>query len=328
MNIHKKLKPKMAILISLILTIVICITSFILMNTSLKINDNSKQLSASIETQWRDYTKSILQDLEKKILFSINGGELDPFNEKELNDYVIDNLPLSTDGVVVNNFAIVNIGYKVRDQSLDLQLNFLEGRLDEGNEQTILNSYNSILQDIHTKGIPEIMSRINEESEQLSKQFNYISSDVFKKMFMDATLFDENIVSTSNVKLDQIEEIYKEDCWTESIVIPNGILGFNEEPPYLNNQKNPMYKKVAIYVSVDKDRIMEDYLIYQNNTEKLVNLSICLLVLMTVFCIFIIAILFVNVIKMNGGVYDAAYSNESCNSNNTDSVHIDGSRTK
>lgn len=329
MKKFKRIKPRTAILISLVLTLLICISSFVLMNVSVKISENSEHLSQSMEEQWRSYTKSLLQDLEKKILTAVDNNEVDPYDEKALNEWVVSNLPfMNTDGMI-NNFAIVNLGYRIRDQALDLQLNFLEGKLDEGSKNAILSSYNSLLQNIHDKNIEYIVSRINEESVQLSKQFTYINSDVFKKMFMDAILLDDNIVGTSNVKLNQIEEIYKDDsCWTESIVIPNGILGFNEEPPYINNQKNPMYKKIAIYVSVDKNVIMENYMSYHNNTKQLVDLSIYLLILMSVFCIFVIAILFVSVIKANGGVCDADDNHKDSNSDDADRIYVDGTGTK
>lgn len=320
-------KTKRNIILIFLLTLFICISSMVLMCVFTKIDDNSEQLSNSIETQWRAYTRVILSEFESELLEEINSSELDPYNDDELNSWIVDNLPFLKKSGMIDNFAIMNIGYKLRDKSMNLELSFLNNS-DTLAKDRIEQSYKSILSDINGKDIKYVIQRITEEAQRINSEIQYISVKEIKDLYIEALLLNNEGVGSSNMSISELDDMHDSDkYWTESITIPNGILGFDSQPPYINNEANPIYRKVVVYVSVDKDTIMSEYDILANNTNELVNISIVILVFMTVLCIVIIAILFVNTINMNGGVYDADDAHENSCRNDDDSGHIDLNRT-
>ena len=315
-------KTRKSMMISFALTLLICISSLVLMSGFNTIQKNSEQLSKSIETQWRSYTQVILEGFEGEMLEAINTNNLNPYDDEELNTWVMRNLPFLKNKGFIDNFAIVNIGYTVRDTYLDLELSVLN--TDSDTENIIKDAYKSILKDVYDKDVPYILKRIDEESVRLHQVIPFISTATIRQLYIEALMLDDTLSSTTSVY--DINQLNSDACWTESISIPNGILGFNSEPPYINNEKNPIYRKVSIYVSINKDDIMSNYDTYNNSTRHLANFSMCLLLVIFIVSIIAIAILFINTINKNGGVYDANIDHKSSVGCDIDNVHVTNSR--
>ena len=102
----------------------------------------------------------------------------------------------------------------------------------------------------------------------------------------------------SNKKSNRSYKI--DDLWVETTTIPNGLLGLNGQPEFIQtNVPNINYNKIYIYISSKENDVLYSFNEYKKSCQDIVNISVVLLSIISIFSIIIITLIFKDLLRLN-----------------------------
>ena len=86
----------------------------------------------------------------------------------------------------------------------------------------------------------------------------------------------------------------------ETTTIPNGLLGLNGQPEFIQtNVPNINYNKLTIYISSKENDVLYSFNEYEKSCQDIVNISVVLLSIISIFSIIIITLIFKDLLRLN-----------------------------
>lgn len=252
-----------------------------------ELDDGQASIDTAVEEMLKEDIYDGLKQIQIGLTKAINNGSISLSSDKDISEWVMDHNSFKNSDKI-KEFSLVNIGYSISDLDEIKEVVNSSDKIPDELKELICNDFNKIdLNDTDT-----LIQIIGEKSIEYSKAYD-ISLNTIKDILFDA-IFENNktLFSTTNsIDVDEGDII-----WIESITIPSGSIGFNDEPSIENDQPNYSYKKLVVSVSVDSTTLMKSYNIQTASINSLVdiisNIVIFIMVATTVLC-FSVAMIFI-----------------------------------
>jgi hypothetical protein len=301
MNNRKKFK-KIKI-ITFIFTLLACIITVYLNILIDDVKGDLGNLQTSIESSWKDAAHNVLLDLRYQLESEVASNDVDINDDEKISSWILSH-SFFKDSEHVKSFSVINMGYSVVNNGVDLKMvirnsNDIDNDLKQDINYQIDESFN-----INDKSVESIEKQIDNIATKISKNNSDYPYESIKKL-LEQTLFEKEkvILSTSNDVYYDKDKMSYEICdgnkklWVESIMIPNGAIGFNNEPMLKNNKDNHSYKKVIVAVAMDADAIMMPYRSYIDHLNNLLVLANVLNIIIMVISISFLVISFIRILQ-------------------------------
>lgn len=316
----KKTQIYLRIIVCFVLTVFATLCAVSISSLEEKNAKSVELFQTSIENQWRTFAKSAINTFESELLEAVSKNEVDPLNRNSINKWVTENISMINNDELIADFAIVDIGYSIKDRkNIKLDLSIIDNQLDEKSKTYIENQFNSLLECINeSTKMNELIQKIDAISKNISSETKIIDYEGIKKILLSSFLTSGDIISGNYLDITSDSD----DKLTEIIYIPNGILGFNDEPAYIYNEENMLYKKLAVYVSINKSNLIkyfDSYLTYFNSIILIFKIMLSISFIITIAIM--IYIFYVALISTGGD--KNVGDNENTNVIHVDNVHID-----
>lgn len=296
-------KTKFILIILIILVTTCTLASTILVNITKNKEQLLTDIKSTVETQWRNDTKSQLNTIQNDLQLAIEKGELTP-SDDDLEDWLTRNQQLNSLGSTIK---ITCMQYRLSTRHQDKLINDINKKYSDPKLMAIiLSEYKKII-DSEIVSISELSKKIDEAAYRICIENNLKYSDVRTILYdsiidKETTLFSSGVYANVELLEDGLEykEINGENLWVESITIPDGLFGFYKQPQYIDEHENYNFKKIKITVIKNAD----DSLVslkdsYKSNYTHLTTILLITLACVIVICVIVIAIIFVNLLKQN-----------------------------
>lgn len=265
-----------------------------------------------IRTSWEEKTENYLELIRSDLQTAVNNGELNPYDNDELERWLDSNMNiLRMKRADEYNVSIVSMGYTKQDQTSLLKNELNNSTIVNNNYYDIFNSQlNTLISHISTKDNIQLVDEIDSIAIEINKTTNLPISEI--KKVLCKCVFVKNVVimnstESNNISISDdymIEEFIDKSIISKTLVIPEGVLGFNEQTPYNNNGDNYKFKKIAITISTKEDVVLSPYEEYLNNFKLNNNITLILLCVIIISLLGIIIFAFVDILKfieLSGG---------------------------
>ena len=256
-----------------------------------ELENGQANLTETIQSMLKDDIHNVLNGIRIELNDAISRGEVSITSDEEITDWVISHNSFKHNDKI-EGISLVNIGYSTTDY------NTIKGAINNSDlTDEIKYEINEEFKDIDTDtDVNLLIEKIETESIELSKKYN-VSLDNIKNTILESVFVNNKILfSTNNYVInneDEMSYVINDDengnlIWVESISIPEGSIGFNDEPQIINNQPNYEYKKLVITVSVNANKVMEPYQskskIVSNITSIISQIVIFIIIMTIVLC--------------------------------------------
>ena len=277
--------------ITLGFTLIIFVFLFSFKMFLIRSETNKYTLKSSIEREWQENIESDLKYIQNYLEDATNKNELDLNDSEAISENVLDHLSLQNKHYI-KSFDVINLGYMVNKSNSNLEV-LTNDKFNDEQKEYFNNKYKTKL-DLN-KSIKEIERQINEISDDMSNKFN-LEKNVVKQIIIDSIL-EENKVLLSTSKNNYLGEIIdeikstdaygfntfvKDDVWIETLSVPEGQLGFNNEPRYKNGSENLSYRKIVLIATIDSNIIMQPYNNHIRDMKKLENCTYILFIFVVI----------------------------------------------
>lgn len=279
--------------ISSIFTILVCVFSFSLDKLIVSTTDNVYNLQNVIEETHKREIKNGLISLRSNLQNAIYKNNLNPNNDDEITDWVLNHSNLLSNKYI-EKISLVNLGYSAETDKLDMSILLQDVDNLSQDVKNDMIKYSEHINDVdNTLSNGEIVKYIDRMCKEISCKYNMKNCGI-RDILLD-TLFvkDKVLFSTDDNTITYNNDKY----WTESIVIPDGSLGFNNEPVYKNNRENLEYRKIIITVIIDISEVMTPYDQHMKNLNRLCNAANFLLIVLSIGTILFLCINFISILK-------------------------------
>lgn len=298
----------------LIAMLLIMVSLFIMLPNYMKLSeDTMTSVKNEIKTSWEEKTENYLELIRTDLETSVNNNELNPYDNDELEKWLDSNMNiLRMKRADEYNVSIVSMGYTKQDQISLLKNELNDSTIINNNYYEIFNTQlNNLISHISTKDNIELVDEIDNIAIEINKTTNLPISDI--KKILCKCVFVKNVIimnssdSSNNVSISNdyiIEEFIDKSIISKTLVIPEGVLGFDEQTPYNNNGDNYKFKKIAITISTKEDVVLSPYEEYLNNFKLNNNITLILLCVIIISLLGIIIFAFVDILKfieLSGG---------------------------
>lgn len=254
----KKLRHLQVIIFISLLSIYSLCGYLLLCNKEL--SNRQVSLTETVQTMLKEDIHDILNVIKVDLNEAINNGEVSLSSDDEITDWVISHNSFNYNEKI-KGISLINIGYSTNN------FNNIEEVLSDSNlsievKEEIYDEFKNI----NCNDTKTLINQIEQKSIELSEKYN-VSSDIIRNIILESTftsnkvLFSTNTYDIDNTNMSYVINDDETDTiiWVESISIPDGNMGFNDEPMILNDQPNYNYKKLILSVTVDATKIMEPY---------------------------------------------------------------------
>lgn len=289
-----------------------------------------EEMTDNYEKKWRKECNKYLQGVKNQLEYSINDGTLNPYNDTDIKQWFTSNMELlKITDKNIDDFRVVCIGSSITDNTHKLHQLLLDyGINDKDLEDNLNNKISIILNSVNEDGISnsDINAMIENTTIEITKDTDL---DYYKiKDILQKSLFTKNkllfSINNSVKENDRSELNYSyqnkqgDTIWVESLVIPEGALGFDNEPAVFNGVENINYKKIQISLAINSSSFMETQTECFNNYYSIFKLSSNLLICIIVVSIVVIVIIFKSALNLNkdGGTYDTIEDTRGTNNHN------------
>ena len=311
-------KIKNYIIISVILLLLIPFFSAFILNTLNKQEATLNELNSDVEDQWRSDIHEYLLSIQNDLQTNVTNGQINPYDDIQIKEWITDNVKLTKiNNNNIESFDVISLGNTYHIYELTtLKPTLIEYGLSIEESNLIINTeLNDMVNNINknasiTNEIIDIEAL--RTSKIISSKYNISFEDIYS--IIKKAFFDYNNVLMSN-KMENVNFDDKnlsfdyndnegKKIWVESVLIPDGILGFDDQPQTENGMTNIKYKKIMISISINSTRLLEKNNYHIEYYMKLKNLSLLLLScieigsLLAVFFMFKSTLIF-NKIKAN-----------------------------
>ena len=305
-------------IVTLIFTLIIFGFLFSFKVFLVKSETSKLALKTSIEEEWQVNIESDLKYIRSYLENVVNKNEIDINDSEAISENVLEHLSLQNKQYI-KSLDVVNLGYMVNKSNSDLELLTNDVLTDEQKEYLENKCKNTI---DPNKDIKNIEKQINEISYDLSKQFN-LEKEIVKQIIINSIL-EKNKILLSTSENNHLEEIIddikrsdtfgfknfvKDDLWIETISVPEGRLGFDNEPKYKNGSENLSYRKIVLIATIDSNIIMKPYNDHIRDIKNLENCIYTLFIFVTMSTTFFACYQFYHMLKKynSGGDTNAEY---------------------
>ena len=292
----------------LIMTIFfICLFSIGLKSFLHKNDKNLNNLKISIENEWKENIHADLTYIQDNLQKSINDNTISSSDDGAITKIVLDHLSLNNKDYI-KSFSIINIGYSKNDGKIDMNLFMNDNdKFSKESIDDITNQFKHIC--IDNISSEELQKNINEIAFNISEKYDIEYKNV--KDFIINSLFEKNkmLFSTSENKFQDNDGT----VWLETITIPNGELGFKNEPEIRNNEPNLLYKKILIIACIDSNVIMQPFNDHCRDMKYLIYIIYFSFSLIMILFMIITFSYFIKIIKSINGGKDSIGGGDSAN---------------
>lgn len=308
-------------IITFICTLLACVITIYLNIIMDKLKGDLGNLQTSIESSWKDATHNVLLDLKYQLESEVASNDVDINDDEKISSWILSH-SFFKDSEHIKSFSVINMGYSVVNNGIDLKMVIKDSNnIDNDLKQDINYQIDESFNIDDDRSVENVEKQIDNIATKISKNNSDYPYESIKKL-LEQTLFEKDkvILSTSdNVYYDKDKMSYEitdgdKKLWVESILIPNGAIGFNNEPMLKNNKDNHSYKKVIVAVAMDADAIMMPYRDYITHLNNLILISNILIVVIMVISISFLIISFIKILqKYNiGGDTNAENNRNIC----------------
>ena len=255
-----------------------------------ELENNQANLTDTVQSMLKDDIRDGLNEIQIGLNDAISSGEVSLSSDKQITDWVMSHNSFKHNDKI-QGISLVNIGYSAADY------NSMKGVIngsDLSNEikDEINNEFKTIDTDID---VNLLIEKIEVKSIELSEKYNMdldnIRNTVLESVFTNnKILFSTTNYISDNNKMSYVinDDEHGSLIWVESISIPDGSIGFNDEPKILNNQPNYEFKKLILTVTVDATKVMEPYQeksqIIATITNTISQIIIFIIIVTTILC--------------------------------------------
>lgn len=303
-------KIRRTVLLLSLLTFLVISSSVVFIGVVRDTYENMENMVDQVHNDWRSNTRAYLKDLQIKLEKAISKGEINPYNDKEIENWITNNADILTMESSLYDFKVLSLGYSIREKNvmnIDVLLNEAD-LTDKHMNELFRTQFQTISNGIGEKDNATVIEEIECISREIDKDgaLPYETArDILIKFVMDkdGIIFsiDNGMYDTPSIGKESysIKNTNDEEIWIETVVIPEGLLGFDNQPPYVDGEENIHYKKLSIAISTKAESVLAPYREYTSTNSRIVTLSLCLLTIMTISSSIIIAISFKNTLKLN-----------------------------
>lgn len=311
-------------ILTLLFTLFICIFLFTLKVFINKSETNLVSLKTSIEQEWQENIKSDLSYIQDYLEDGISNGNINIQDDNAITNLVLDHLSLKNKPYI-KNFDLINLGYSLNDNIIDLNLSIQNDSLNDEERQYIKEKCSTSLN--ISKSNNEIEKQIEEISIDVANKFN-IDYYTIREILINSIFEKDKILfstSSNTFNEEDINELRKtntynfknsigNDIWIESLSVPSGNLGFENEPLYKNEKENLSYKKIVLVATIDSKLLMEPYVTHENDIRNFKLFMFSLLTVVIVVTAIFACAQFVHLLKKYnvGGDTNAEISRCDC----------------
>lgn len=289
-----------------------------------------EEMSDNYEKEWRKECNKYLQGVKNQLEYSINDGTLNPYNDKDIKQWFISNMELLkiTDNNI-DDFRVICIGSTITNNTKKLHQLLLDYDInDKDLENNLNNKISNILNSVNENSISNadintmIEEATNEIVEDTNLDYNKIKDILQKSLFSKNKLLFSINDSIKDNNYEELNYSYKNKqgdiIWVESLVIPEGALGFDSEPAVIDGKLNVNYKKIQISLAINSSSFMQTQTKCFNNYYSIFKLSSNLLICIIIVSIVVIVIIFKSALNLNkdGGTYDTIEDTRGTNNHN------------
>lgn len=273
-----------------------------------------------------DYGQRAIDDLESirtGLENAVYSNEVNLYDDDAITDWVLEHSTLNSN---IEQISLINIGYSTTDDKMDLIIKIQDNPELSNNIKNDIIKYTESI-DLNNITNDEMNNYIQDISKQISSTYD-IDYDKIHSILTNSLFVKDKVLFNTNYGIDTNNDGDK--YWTESIVIPDGYLGFNNEPQYKNDGQNYSYKKIVITAVLNKDRILEPYNNYRtdlSNLAKTISVLLIILVLIAITYLFMSFLHILNKYNNIGGDTNAE-NNRHNNININRLLRVNGVRIK
>ena len=281
------------------------------------------EFKTSVHYSFNENCESYLKTLQISLELAIEKGDVDPYNNQQITNWLIDNSDILNMENHLDNFVVSEIGYIFITSRQKLNEIISAYEISDVDTKIFIDQYIKYLNDESniTDSIMEDMSQQILENTVAIDKVTII--DILNKCITDDT---NTLFSVNNNNIDLVQKnisnkhifVEPEDIWIHNVIVPHGSLGFYNEPGIINGGMNLKYKKIAISMTVKEKEVMKPYYKHMSSFNKISNISLLLLTVIAVASVLVITVIFKNTLKFNtGGGSDADETNRDYSRNNS-----------
>lgn len=310
MNKRQKLnKIKKGNIIVISLLLVVIFSSILLLNIICSSTKKLNKYEDDFYNYWSDNIQMNLRTFETKFELDIEQKKIDPKDKEELKNWLSGKSNLISDNKI-DNLIVTNIEYELNTNLNDFEEYINNCEIDdEKNKIIILNEYKKLIKEYSDNDFSSncILDLIKKYSKSIAN-ITQLSYNNINGILMSRITRQERIIfslTNSNIKKiisnKKSNRSYKiDDLWVETTTIPNGLLGLNGQPEFIQtNVPNINYNKISIYISSKENDVLYSFNEYKKSCQYIVNISVVLLSIISIFSIIIITLIFKDLLRLN-----------------------------
>ena len=310
MNKRQKLnKIKKGNIIVISLLLVVIFSSILLLNIICSSTKKLNKYEDDFYNYWSDNIQMNLRTFETKFELDIEQKKIDPKDKEELKNWLCGKSNLISDNKI-DNLIVTNIEYELNTNLNDFEEYINNCEIDdEKNKIIILNEYKKLIKEYSDNDFSSncILDLIKKYSKSIAN-ITQLSYNNINGILMSRITRQERIIfslTNSNIKKiisnKKSNRSYKiDDLWVETTTIPNGLLGLNGQPEFIQtNVPNINYNKIYIYISSKENDVLYSFNEYKKSCQDIVNISVVLLSIISIFSIIIITLIFKDLLRLN-----------------------------
>lgn len=310
MNKRQKLnKIKKGNIIVISLLLVVIFSSILLLNIICSSTKKLNKYEDDFYNYWSDNMQMNLRTFETKFELDIEQKKIDPKDKEELKNWLCGKSNLISDNKI-DNLIVTNIEYELNTNLNDFEEYINNCEIDdEKNKIIILNEYKKLIKEYSDNDFSSncILDLIKKYSKSIAN-ITQLSYNNINGILMSRITRQERIIfslTNSNIKKiisnKKSNRSYKiDDLWVETTTIPNGLLGLNGQPEFIQtNVPNINYNKISIYISSKENDVLYSFNEYKKSCQDIVNISVVLLSIISIFSIIIITLIFKDLLRLN-----------------------------
>lgn len=310
--------------ISLLFTILVCLFSLSLNRLIINTNDNINELRSTIEEGWKRDIHFNLINLKNNLEDAIIAGDVNLYDDDSISEWVLTHSTFK-DNENILKVSLINIGYSTVSSQISMHITIENSSLSEDIKNELIKYSDSITED-NLYSNEKVLEMINTWSLDISSKYN-ISFESIQSILKNALFVKDKVLFSTDSTTYQCSD--NSPYWIESLMIPDGSLGFNNEPIIKNNTDNLNYKKIIVTVVLNKESLMQPYNRHINNLTSLCTTTQLLLIVLSIGTILYLCINFIGILnKYNvGGDTNAEY-NRNVYSHINSMLRVNGVRIK
>lgn len=291
--------------ISLLFTILVCLFSLSLNRLIVNTNDNINELRGTIEEGWKRDIHFNLINLKNNLEDAIIAGDVNLYDDDSISKWVLTH-SIFKDNENILKVSLINIGYSTVNSQLAMHITIENSTLSQEIKKELIRYSNQIIEK-NLQSNEKVLEMIDTWSSDISSNYD-ISFESVQSILKNALFVKDKVLFSTDSTFYQCSD--DSPYWIESLMIPDGSLGFNSEPLIKNDTENLNYKKIIVTVVLDKEALMQPYNRHINNLRSLCETSQLLLIVLSIGTILYLCINFIGILnKYNvGGDTNAEYS--------------------